>query len=61
MSYKCNEICHKVESHNSGKRYARGEKFCSTCDKFIFVFTSRCVCCNSPLRSTCLHKTRRIE
>jgi len=58
MSYKCNNLCHKVETHNSGQHYARGEKYCTTCNKFIFVFTSRCVCCNSPLRVKQLHKKR---
>ena len=59
MSFKCNGLCQKVETTNTGKeRYAKGEKYCTVCEKFIFVFTSRCACCNSPLRVTQLHKKR---
>ena len=61
MSYKCNEICHKLEMQNKGEHYARGEKFCSICDRFMLIFSNNCCCCNSPLRKSRLHKTRRIE
>ena len=62
MGFKCNGLCQKVATANTGKeRYAKGEKRCTICDKFIFVFTQRCPCCNCPLRLTKLHKKRRKD
>ena len=49
--FTCRGICNRVETHAKTKdRYPRGEKYCQTCGKFIFVFTAHCPCCNIILR-----------
>ena len=51
MSYTCKGICYKVETLNkNGAHYSKGEIFCSICDRFLLVFSSRCPCCNNALR-----------
>jgi len=49
MSCTCNGICYKVEVENN-ECYSKGGKFCPTCDKFLLIFSSRCLCCNDNLR-----------
>jgi len=61
MSYKCKDTCYRVECKNQGEHYAKGEKYCSTCGKFLFVACKDCPCCNSVLRISRLHKTRTKE
>ena len=52
MSFTCRGICHKLETNNkNGEHYAKGEKFCSVCNKFMLIFSIRCACCNTTLRT----------
>lgn len=52
MPFECRGICHKAETTTKLKdHYARGEKYCRVCERYMLIFTVRCLCCNSILRT----------
>ena len=62
MSCTCKGICYKLETQNKkgGKDgYSKGEKFCSVCGKFMLIFSARCCCCNTILRTSKANKKSR--
>jgi len=50
MSYNCKGLCYKNEVSTEGNPYAKGKKYCSTCEVYILSNTTRCICCNNVLR-----------
>ena len=58
MSFTCHGICNKVEVSREREPYAKKKQFCTICQRYMLIYTARCLCCNNTLRTHEIHKKR---